>query len=89
MATLDDTTVTPAFSAPSRQGKVWLPNVIYECVPYFYILAGFAAFFTTLYIEDWYWMVPHWVLLTALCLHVGGGILYKRIRYRSAARKNG
>lgn len=66
--------------------RFWLPAVVYECVPYFYILAGFAALFATLYINAWYWMIPHWILFTALCMHAGFYILYKRFRFRRGQR---
>ncbi|MFK8053295.1 MAG: hypothetical protein AB8F65_10010 [Woeseiaceae bacterium] len=79
---LDDSMEIPASTASSAVRRFWLPKVVYECVPYFYILAGFAALFATLYINAWYWMVPHWVLFTALCLHAGTSILVKRFRYR-------
>lgn len=66
--------------------KIWLPALIYECLPYFYILAGFTALFATLYINDWYWMVPHWLLFTALCVHAGAKIVSRRITFRRAKR---
>jgi hypothetical protein len=32
--------------------KIWLPKFVYDGLPYFYLTAGFAAFFATLYISD-------------------------------------
>lgn len=51
--------------------RVWLPALVYECLPYFYITAGFAAVFATLYIAEWYWVVPYYLLLAALAIHAG------------------
>lgn len=79
---LDSSTVLPADLGQRAARKVWLPDVVYEALPYFYILAGFASLFATLYINAWYWVVPHWILFTALCLHAGFHILFKRLRYR-------
>lgn len=50
--------------------KVWLPRLIYDGLPYFYLAAGFAAFFATLYISDWFWVLPHYLLFSAACLHL-------------------
>lgn len=83
----DNSMVLPSHVGHRASRKIWLPNVVYESVPYFYILAGFAALFATLYINAWYWVVPHWILFTALCLHAGTRIIYKRYKYRTARRR--
>ena len=44
------------------QRKIWLPKLVYDCLPYFYLTAGFAAFFATLYISEWFWILPHYLL---------------------------
>lgn len=49
--------------------KVWLPKLLYDCLPYFYLTAGFGAFFATLYISDWFWVLPHYLLFSGACLH--------------------
>ena len=36
--------------------KVWLPKALYVALPYFYLLAGSAAFLATLYISNWLWV---------------------------------
>ena len=79
---LDHTSVLPERIGAAASRRVWLPRLLYECLPYFYILAGFAALFATLYINAWYWVVPHWILFTALCLHAGFLTLYRRYRHR-------
>ena len=58
--------------------KIWLPKVLYDALPYFYLTAGFAAFFATLYISDWFWVLPHYLLFSAACLHFSFVLLDRR-----------
>lgn len=58
--------------------KIWLPKIAYDCLPYFYLTAGFAAFFATLYISDWFWVLPHYLLFSAACFHFGVLVYHKR-----------
>jgi hypothetical protein len=51
--------------------RIWLPKLLYDGLPYFYLTAGFAAFFATLYINEWFWVLPHYLLFSAACLHLG------------------
>ena len=60
------------------QKKIWLPKLVYDCMPYFYLTAGFAAFFATLYISEWFWILPHYLLFSAACLHLGFAIRRRR-----------
>ncbi len=60
--------------------KVWLPKVLYNALPYFYLIAGVTAFFTTLYISNWLWVLPHYLLFAGACLHMG--IFVQRRRHR-------
>ena len=64
--------------------KIWLPRLIYDCLPYFYLIAGFAAFFATLYISEWFWVLPHYLLFSGACVHLALAV-YRR---RSAGRKS-
>jgi len=64
--------------------KIWLPRILYDFLPYFYLTAGFAAFFATLYISNWFWVLPHYLLFSAGCLHLGL-MVYRR---RRIGRKN-
>lgn len=57
--------------------KIWLPKVLYDLLPYFYLTSGFAAFFATLYISNWFWVLPHYLLFSAGCLHLGF-MVYRR-----------
>ena len=60
--------------------KIWLPKVLYNAIPYFYLVAGVAAFSATLYISHWLWLLPHYLLFAGACLHMG--ILVCRRRRR-------
>jgi hypothetical protein len=60
--------------------KVWIPKFFYDALPYFYLTAGIAAFFATLYISEWFWVLPHYLLFSAACLHLGILVLRRRRR---------
>ena len=74
----------------SRSGKsvigrrVWLPDLLYDSLPYFYLTAGFAAFFATLYINDWFWVLPHYLIFSVACLQLA----YAVYRHRSGSLKS-
>lgn len=57
---------------------IWLPKLLYDALPYFYLTAGFAAFFATLYVSEWFWVLPHYLLFSAACIHLGIYIYQKR-----------
>ena len=63
--------------------KIWLPKILYDSLPYFYLTAGFAAFFATLYISDWFWVLPHYLLFSAACVHLSFAVLHRRRRKRA------
>lgn len=58
--------------------KIWLPRVLYDALPWFYLLAGVGAFLATLYINAWFWILPHYVLFSIGCVHLGLLILRRR-----------
>lgn len=60
--------------------KIWLPRLIYDGLPYFYLTAGIAAFFATLYITEWFWVLPHYILFSAACVHLAAAVMRKRRR---------
>lgn len=62
--------------------KIWLPKILYDALPYFYLTSGFAAFFATLYISDWFWILPHYLLFSAACIHIGS-IVHQRRKNRA------
>jgi fatty acid desaturase len=69
--------------------KVWLPKALYVALPYFYLVAGIAAFLATLYISNWLWVLPHYLLFSAACLHLGVLVLRKRRRPREPVEMPG
>ena len=42
-----------------------------ECLPFAYITAGFTAFFATLYVPEWYWVMPYYFLSGCALVHLG------------------
>lgn len=58
--------------------KIWLPKMLYDALPYFYLTSGFAAFFATMYISDWFWVLPHYLLFSAACLHLSYAVYRRR-----------
>ena len=71
----------PASSLANR--RIWLPRVIYSALPYFYILTGILALFATCFVTEWFWIVPHYLIFSVLCIH--GGIYVLRLRKRRRA----
>lgn len=61
--------------------KIWLPKLLYSALPYFYLVSGAGALIATLYIGNWIWVLPHYLLFSAACLHMGL-VIYRR-RHRS------
>ncbi len=60
--------------------KIWLPKVLYDLLPYFYLIAGIGALLATLYISNWLWVLPHYLLFSVACLHMGVMIYRRRHR---------
>lgn len=58
--------------------KIWLPKLLYDVLPYFYLAAGFTAFFATLYISEWFWVLPHYLLFSVACIHLGIAVIGRR-----------
>ena len=65
--------------------KIWLPKLLYDALPYFYLISGIVAFLTTLYIGDWFWVLPHYLLFSVACLHLGIFVYRRRHRPRDEA----
>ncbi len=65
--------------------KIWLPKFIYDALPFFYLASGFAAFFATLYISEWFWVLPHYILFSVACIHLGLLVYRRRRRPRPEA----
>lgn len=64
--------------------KIWLPKMLYDALPYFYLISGFVAFLATLYISEWFWVLPHYLLFSAACVHLGIAV-YRRRTARDGA----
>ena len=63
--------------------KVWLPKAIYDALPFFYFFAGVAAFLATVYINAWFWVLPHYILFSVACLHLSIAIFRRRDKARA------
>ncbi len=68
-------------AAPLR--KIWLPKLVYDLLPYFYVGAGLLALLATVYINHWVWVVPHYVLFSAACIHLGFMVFRRRVSGRN------
>lgn len=64
--------------------KIWLPKLIYNGLPWFYVASGLAAFLATLYINQWFWILPHYVLFSVGCVHLGL-LVYRRRRQHASS----
>lgn len=60
--------------------KIWLPRFVYDALPYFYLVAGLAALMATLYISEWFWVLPHYLLFSAACVHLALIVFLRRHR---------
>ena len=65
--------------------KLWLPRILYEAMPFLYIVLGIFALISAMYTPDWTWILPYAILLGLICLHVGVGIA--SLRYKIRRRK--
>ena len=79
-ANLTDTQEVTRSAGSFVSRKIWLPKALYDSLPYFYLVAGLAAFLATLYISTWLWVLPHYLLFSAACLHLGVVIIRRRRR---------
>lgn len=79
---LSETQRLPRESGNLLSRKIWLPKFLYELLPYFYVTAGFAAFLATLYISEWFWVLPHYLLFSVACVHLGVFVYRRRRRPR-------
>lgn len=68
----------PQDSAVRFNPKIWLPKLFYDGLPWFYFIAGIGALAATIYIGAWYWIVPHYLLFSAACLHMCVIIIRRR-----------
>lgn len=69
--------------------KIWLPKALYDALPFFYLVSGIFAFLATLYVSAWFWILPHYLLFSAACVHLGFVILRRRTRHRKSRSSEG
>jgi len=62
--------------------KLWLPRIIYEMLPYLYLLLGLTALTSAMHMQAWIWILPYAILLGLICLHVSLALITLRYRYR-------
>lgn len=84
-----DTQVINGETGDFAARRIWLPKILYDALPFFYLVSGILAFFATLYISAWFWIVPHYLLFSAACMHVGCVILGRRSRARRSKSSQG
>ena len=58
--------------------RIWLPKFIYLCIPWFYLFAGVGALLASLYINNWYWILPHYLIFSVACLHLCAVVFRRR-----------
>lgn len=66
--------------------KLWLPRIVYEAMPFLYIVLGIFALISAMYTPDWTWILPYAILLGLMCLHAGLTIV--TLRYNHRRRKS-
>lgn len=69
--------------------KIWLPKFLYDALPYFYLVSGIVAFLATMYVSAWFWVLPHYLLFSAACIHLGVVIFRRRARRRAPSHNQG
>ena len=84
-ATLTNTREEKRSAGTIASRKIWLPKLLYDALPYFYLASGIVAFLTTLYISEWFWVLPHYLLFSVACLHLGIFVYRRRHRARDDA----
>jgi len=62
--------------------KLWLPRIVYEAMPFLYIVLGIFALISAMYTPDWTWILPYAILLGLVCLHAGLAIVTLRYNHR-------
>lgn len=78
-ASLTDTQRATRNSGKLVAKKIWLPKLLYDALPWFYVCSGLAALAATLYISEWFWVLPHYLLFSVGCVHLGL-LVYRRRR---------
>lgn len=77
-ATVSETQILTRDAGKLITRKIWLPKALYKALPAFYILSGVLALLASIYISDWFWVLPHYLLFSAACIHMGLLIVRRR-----------
>ncbi|MFW2403143.1 MAG: hypothetical protein ACN4GT_00165 [Gammaproteobacteria bacterium] len=62
--------------------RLWLPRIVYEALPYLYIVLGVTALGSAMFTPDWTWIFPWAMLIGLICLHAGLALVTLRYRIR-------
>ena len=68
--------------------RIWIPKLLYDCLPWFYLTAGIFALLASLYVSDWFWILPHYLLFSGGCIHLGAVIFRRRAGSDALENKN-
>jgi len=74
-----------ADSQPRKE--ILVSKILYAFLPYFYLTIAFAAIFATLYISEWFWVLPHYLLCSAACVHVAIAVARRNSQNGVSAQK--
>lgn len=58
--------------------KIWLPKSLYSAVPFFYLVCAACALLATLYIAEWFWLLPSYLLFSFACVHMAVFVFRRR-----------
>ncbi len=58
--------------------KIWLPKSLYSAIPYFYLVCAASALLATLYIAEWFWLLPSYLLFSFACVHMAVFVFRRR-----------
>lgn len=69
--------------------RIWLPEGLYEALPYLYIAIGLIALAAALFLPEWAWIIPWACVFGFTAIHIGLKIVALRHRFRrpKSARK--
>ena len=67
--------------------RLWLPKILYEALPYLYIVLGVTALGSAMFTPDWTWILPWAILIGLICLHAGLALVALRYRIRHGKRR--
>lgn len=70
------------------QQRVWLPKIMYNLVPYFYLTNGVGALWATVHVTDWFWFLPVSITSATACFHLAHRIFSLRRSAKQAINQN-